>query len=439
MEFRKLGINIGQTFGRQLLGILFGVGSAAIIARILGPEGNGQYAVAMLLPTILSTFLNLGVSPGNVYFVGRHSITPRVAVRTSVRMWVIITLAGVLIGAISVIFFGNRLFPGVPALLLWLALLAFPLVLLQSFLSSLFQAVQDFRRYNLAILISPAITLLLVSLFIIFRSGGVATVVLIYLVAHSVNLIITCILLRPILATEPDHTESTTGYARQLINYGFKAHLSNILSFVTSRLDVYLVNLLINPAATGIYVIAISMSEQIWLLSTAVSTVILPRLSELHVDEQARRQLTPFIARWVLIISIIMAILLALLAVPFIRLFFGAAYLGAVTPLLFLLPGIILGSLSRVLANDIAARGRPELNMYTALIVIIVNIICNLLLIPAMGIAGAALATTIAYSLTTVFRIFIYAWLSKNKWYAPFQFTALDKQALQGVRRLIRK
>ena len=134
-----------------------------------------------------------------------------------------------------------------------------------------------------------------------------------------------------------------------------------------------------------------------------------------------------------------MAILLALLAVPFIRLFFGAAYLDAVTPLLFLLPGIILGSLSRVLANDIAARGRPELNMYTALIVIIVNIICNLLLIPAMGIAGAALATTIAYSLTTVFRIFIYAWLSKNKWYAPFQFTALDKQALQGVRRLIRK
>jgi len=189
--------------------------------------------------------------------------------------------------------------------------------------------------------------------------------------------------------------------------------------------------LLISPAAVGIYVIALSLSEKLWVLSQAVSTVILPRLSELHADEEIRKQMTPFIARWVLISTLFAAIFLAGVSAPLIKLLYGTAYASTVKPLLFLLPGIVLGSLARVLANDIAARGRPELNMYTALFVVGVNIVGNLMLIPYMGIVGAALATTIALSLNFVFKILIYAWISHNKWYAPFLFNSLDQQVFR--------
>jgi O-antigen/teichoic acid export membrane protein len=438
LGFRKLGINIGQTFGRQLLALLFGVGTAAIIARMLGPAGNGQYAVAMLLPTFLSTLLNLGVSPGNVYYVGSHSIAPWVAARTSVRIWMGLTIVGVAGGAFSIIFYANQWFPGVLPLLLWLALLAFPLGLLQGFLSSLLQGIQDFRRYNLAILVSPAVMFVLVSVFLFCRGGSVATVVIAFVVAQAVNLIITCLLLHPMISTKTAPADAA-GYAKQLIQYGYKAHLSNILDFINYRADVFLVNLLINPTAAGIYIIAVAMSQKLWLLSQAASTVILPRLSELHTDENARKQLTPFIARWVLIVTVLIAGLLASISVPLIKVLFGDAYLRAVKPLLFLLPGIVLGSLSRVLANDIDARGRPELNMYPTLIVVIVNVIGNLLLIPSMGIAGAALATTISYSLVCVSRIWIYAWMSDNRWYAPFLLNSLDQQLLRKVSGGIRR
>ena len=95
-----------------------------------------------------------------------------------------------------------------------------------------------------------------------------------------------------------------------------------------------------------------------------------------------------------------------------------------------------MGSMSRVLANDIAARGRPELNMYTSFIVITVNVIGNLLLIPKFGLPGAALATTIAYTLNCSFRILVYSILSKKPWYGVFLFNSYDRGVLQHIIRL---
>jgi len=80
---------------------------------------------------------------------------------------------------------------------------------------------------------------------------------------------------------------------------------------------------------------------------------------------------------------------------------------------------MVVFNLSRVLANDIAARGRPELNIWTAIITFIVNIVGNVLLIPEYGIKGAAIATTLSYIATTIACIIFYAKLSLNPWWSP--------------------
>lgn len=441
LGLRKLGINIFVTIGGHLFSLLFGLATAAIIARTLGPAGNGQYSVALLMPTFLVTFLNLGVSPANVYYVGRHSITPRVAFKASIEIWMILVVFGLGAGAFSIVFYGDQWFPNVSHTVLWIALISFPLGLLQGYLSSLLQAVQDFRRYNLVTITSPAIMLILVYLFLRF-GVNVAAVISAFLSVQFIQLAITYLLIRSIITVETnyDADANSQAYTKLAIQYGYKAHLSNILTFINYRVDIFLVNLLINPSATGVYVIAVAMSEKLWLLSNAVSTVLLPRLSELHADEASRRQLTPLIARWIFGITILTGIGLALISSYLIQVIFGKAYLGALMPLLLLLPGIVLATVTKVLANDIAARGRPELNMYTSAIVVLVNILCNLLFIPQLGLSGAALATTIAYFMQFVFLIGMYSWLSKNSWYDILMFNSYDISLLkQMCQRLLGK
>lgn len=53
--------------------------------------------------------------------------------------------------------------------------------------------------------------------------------------------------------------------------------------------------------------------------------------------------------------------------------------------------------------------------MYTSFVVVTVNVIGNILLIPKYRLVGAAAATTIAYSLNLVLRLWIYGRFSGNR------------------------
>jgi len=86
---------------------------------------------------------------------------------------------------------------------------------------------------------------------------------------------------------------------------------------------------------------------------------------------------------------------------------FGDEYQASLEPFLWLLPGVIAGAGARVFSNAIAAIGRPEWNFYVSLLVVSINVLCNLLLIPLLGLVGAAIATTIAYGVNLLIKGYI--------------------------------
>lgn len=55
------------TGGIALAGFMSGV----ILARVLGPEGRGQFATVVLWPTVLATFGELGLGFTLAYFAGK--------------------------------------------------------------------------------------------------------------------------------------------------------------------------------------------------------------------------------------------------------------------------------------------------------------------------------------------------------------------------------
>jgi O-antigen/teichoic acid export membrane protein len=89
-------------------------------------------------------------------------------------------------------------------------------------------------------------------------------------------------------------------------------------------------------------------------------------------------------------------------------LIFGAAFRPSVTPLLWLLPGIVAFSVANVIASYFAGIGKPRLNFYVALAGLAVTVLFDLLLIPALGIAGAAIASTLSYSASTAVIIWLF-------------------------------
>jgi len=428
--FRKLGSDIALNILRHVAKLALGLGLFVLIARVLGPEGNGVYSVSVLLPTLLATFLNLGIVPANVYHVGRGDVSVETAYRTSLVLWGTLSLLGLSVGSLIILFGSESLFPGISTLLLWVTLFSFPWVLMEKLLLGFLQAMQDFKRYNVVMLVAPSLTLSLAFLLVWgFEFGPLGAVIAFgsgYVLASGAAGYAVRVHL-----DGQEEEESWWKYTRACLGYGWKAHLSNVLAFVNYRADLYLVNFFVSPVAAGVYVIAIRIAERMWILSSAVSTVILPRLSEMHTAEAKRKYLTPLISRWMLLASLAACLGLGVVAEPLVRLLFGSAYTPAVPVLLWFLPGIVVGSFARILANDVAARGRPELNLYTSLVVVLVNILANVMLIPRYGIVGGAFATSLAYSLNGVLKLWLHAHLSGNRWWVPIIATREDWHLLR--------
>jgi O-antigen/teichoic acid export membrane protein len=436
--FRKMFVNIGGTFIRQVGVMALNLTQGIFFARILKPEGNGLFALAFLLPALLSIFLNTGITPANVYYISRGSVSPEEAFAVNIRLWGWLSMIGIIVAVPLIQFWGNKLFPGVSSTLLWLTVPLFPFMLLQTFLASLLHGLQDFRRFNIISLVQPGAALFFAFFTLWIFKMAVVGAIIATAMSHMLALILTFYALK-VHFRKDELCKPTKEYAKKCINYGWKAYLSNIITFVNYRADLFLVNIFINPVAAGAYVIAVRIVERLWVLSNAVSTVIFPLLSELSKNEEGRRNLTPLVCRWVLISTIFLACILALIAKPFITILFGKEFIKAAQALLFLLPGVTLFSFTRVISNDIAARGRPDLNMYVSFIVVAINICANCLLIPSMGINGAALATTIAYSTDGIIKLYLYARLSGNIWWRPLIFEHSDwvllRQGAQALKR----
>lgn len=407
LELGKLANNIAGTFLRQFGGSVFNLLTVIIIARFFGPEGNGIYSIGLLFPLILSAFLNLGLGSSSVYFVNSGQMSLRQAWRDNLKIFTVLAVLGVLSGIIIILGFREPLFGDVPVEILIVGLVIFPFSLFQLVISGIFQAAQDFKSLNAVLLLQPIVALLIAVALVAADSESIQSFLIGYLVSLLISILWGWLKLRKVLAKNRPIANSQP-MIKKLLNFGYKTHLGTVMAFLNNRLDLLIVNALIGPAAAGLYVVAVQIVEKVWLVSKSVSTVLLPRLSELSKDEEKRKELTPLVSRWVLLISLMLCLGLLLCGHYLIIWVFGEAYEPSFVPLAYLLPGIIFGAAARVLGNDISARGRPEINFYLSLLALVLNVVLNLTLIPLFGLAGAAIATSVTYILSFMLRLVVH-------------------------------
>jgi O-antigen/teichoic acid export membrane protein len=98
-----------------------------------------------------------------------------------------------------------------------------------------------------------------------------------------------------------------------------------------------------------------------------------------------------------------------------IPLLYGQEFLPAVRPLWILLPGVVALSICKVLANEMTGRGRPKISLLASVITLGVNIPLNLILIPQMGMNGGAIATSVAYIVSSIIVLLFFIRVSKNR------------------------
>jgi len=405
--------NVALTFVSKVLTLIIGVGASVLIARVLGPEGKGIYAMAILLPTLIITFTHLGIGLASVYYVAQRRYPREEILGNNIILAVMIGAVGVFGGLIVSIFFGQEVFPGVAKGYLLLALALIPINLFFTYLENILLGAQRIKEFNYVAIIHEVLFFAFIVIALWTLRIGVVGAILAGVLAWLVTDIVLFLWARKVAGGVS--LRWNRNYMKQASTYGVQAHLGNILGFLNLRLDMFFVNAFLNPGAVGFYSIGVGLVEKLWLISQAAGTVLFPKVAA-ETDEHRRKKFTPLVARTTLWITALGALVLVFLSRWIVVLLYSKAFLPSVSALQALLVGIVALSGGRVLANDFAGRGRPMLNTYVGMLTLVTNVILNIVWIPKYGINGAAWASTVSYSLTLVARLFLYCRLSGNPW-----------------------
>jgi len=411
--------NISQTISRQIIALSISFLTGVFIARTLGPYENGQLSLTLLFSSSFSIILNMGIGAANVFFVGQNINRLKTACINNLILWITLSFLGLTVGFYIITPLSENLVPGLPSQLILASVFCFPFFLFQTFSISLLQSIQNFKSYNLAQLSVPITIFALCIASFYMGHFSPLEIYLCFVIAQIVSSVVaTQSIIYQLSHSDQKKRVSDLGlydYSRKSIIYAWKAYVSNILTLLNYRADMLIINAFLSARNVGLYAISVQISEKIWIFSSSISTVVLPKLVELNRDDGAKKELAPRIAWATLAISATLAVPLMFSSHFIIDFLFGSAFTESITPLILLLPGIVLLSFARIFANDIASRDKPEINLFINLVVLASNIIMNLMFIPQLGISGAALATTISYSINTFLSIFMYQRISGHK------------------------
>jgi O-antigen/teichoic acid export membrane protein len=191
---------------------------------------------------------------------------------------------------------------------------------------------------------------------------------------------------------------------RSFLVYGLKSHSGNIAGQVNARADQALISLFMAPASLGLYSVAVTITGLIGLLTSPLGQVAFPAVAGGHSPAERAQQASAFV-RGSLIISALAAGALALGAPLLIGLFFGSAFLPAVQAAEVLLLAAVFLGVSRVLGDALRGFNKPLVPGVSEGIAAVVTLISLGLLLPLLGIMGAAIASLLAYATSFAYMV----------------------------------
>ena len=413
-------MTLSTPFGRRVMGVfatrlvrfVLGFVISLTLARILGTEGRGAYSVATLTPTTLVNLGQLGLPNAFSFFAGRGRSGARLLVLgLALSAALSVVLLAVTLATLPLL--ADTVLRAAPRELLLLAIVTIPFQLVAAFAGATLIGRQTMRNYNL-ILIGQSVLMVVLIVGLVGIAGmGVAGAVIATIVVAAATAVATLVELRRSIAADPEDATRRPVRIRELGGFGAKIYPASLAGFFGYRADVFMLSALLGDAhAIGLYTLGVSLAELTFFVPDAVSTVFFPRVA--GMERESADEKVASVTRFTVLITLIATLALIPAAFLVVNVVLPD-FRDSLPAFLVLLPGIICLTVAKVLASYVGGLGIPLRVAVASGSALAVNIVANFLLIPPLGIMGAAVASLISYTLNATLLLTIASRLSRRE------------------------
>lgn len=398
-SFFKDGMSV---FGTKLFVMALSMLSVSIQARALGPTERGVLAMLLIFPQLFTSIAEGGMRQATVYYVGRNTISDARIFGASI----IYTLVSCSIFS-SLIYFilhSSKEYSYTTLMMLTAAMIL-PVNLLMNAIRGMFLGKQQIGQFNSSQWIQKLLLVLAFAVLFYFEKLTAETAVVCMLLSSLIGFVPAMIFFFRRIFT---HIEFDLQSLWRMIKKGSVYAAALFLIEANYKLDILLLGWLSTKEEVGLYSIAVSVGELLWQLPAAIGVVVFSRSANdrnsPHWQAELARSIR--ISLWVTFFG---GVALFLVGPLLFDLMFGKDFSRSLSMTFWLLPGLVLMVVFKLLNMDLAGKGKPFVSLFIMLPVLALNIGINYLLIPKLGGLGAAMTSSICYSLATLAMLIVYS------------------------------
>ena len=225
--------------------------------------------------------------------------------------------------------------------------------------------------------------------------------------------------------------------ATTLVKFSIPVIITAIAEMLIYNICTIVMGKFLTVEDVGFFAAADPIARLPLMISISVATTILPASSEAFKlkDVNALQKYVSEAYKYSLLFVVPMCVGLALFAEPTLRVLYfkNPAYVAGATALAILSLGMTFYSIFAISTSVIQGIGNPRIPMYILIGGAIVTGILNWWMVPTLGIAGGALATSIACFLMMVPCVFMVFRLTKTKAPTMAVFKVFAASAIMGA------
>lgn len=389
------------TYTGQMLRLLLVAGSNIVIARWLGPSGKGVLTLLIDFLAIVVMLGMVGIDEANVYYISSKKTTHGKTFSNALFQTLLLSILCITIFLVFTDWLLGNPLKGISLQYFYLVLFIVPLYFFNQHAKAILLGHRAIYAYNVFIILQFFV--LFVSQLFLIPSynlfGGVLSII--------ISAVILTVLGAFLLLKYGSPAKSIDfALLKKSYSFGVRSQLGLVFSFLNRRLDVFIVNYFLNPYQVGIYAIAVAVGELPWHLPSAAATVLFPWIADKKMEGAAK--FTSYVLRNVVFVTTIIVLILAFLGRFVITLLFGSAFQESIVLMYVLLPGILALGITRILGAHFSGSGRPELGTMMVAFSFVETIVLDIILIPRMGVMGAAIASSTAYITSALVGLLIF-------------------------------
>jgi len=367
------------------------------IAKVYGPEGYGIFALSLAILGIFQVFAILGmpnvVSRYISYFIGKgkkREIHSFIISSYQVSIFFSFIFSGILFVSSDYLAIKFKIDH------IYLKILSFGMFFIgiKAVNNGIFLGYQKIKYYVLTEHLLGNLNKVFLAILFGIIDLTVLSLVISWTVAVFVTFLISISFLLKKKFFRLDFSQSFT-YRFEILKFSLPMTLSSFLDAVMGYTDSIMLGLFFSPVIVGIYNIAMPTAMLVLIFGSVFYLNYMPKLSELYGAGNFSEiiYLNKLVSKWVFFLAFPLAILLVSFPKEIIFILFGENYIEAYVALRILSLGFLMRTFFEISNAILHATRKPHIILFNSLVATFGNVLLNYILIPIMGIMGAAIAS----------------------------------------------